>query len=91
MKRFLIERSYPRGLQIPMNDEGRRDCASIATVNAELGVTWMHSYVTADGRRCFCLYEAPSADAVRAATERNGLPIDRLAEVRVLDPHFYLA
>lgn len=91
MKRFLIERTYPRGLVIPLTDEGRRDCNSILAVNAELGVTWLHSYVTPDSRKSFCIYEGPSVEAVRAAAERNGLPMDRLTEVRVLDPHFYLS
>ena len=63
MKRFLIERRFPRGLAIPVTHEGRRDCTSIVKVNAELGVTWMHSYVTQDRTTVFCIYEAPSAEA----------------------------
>ena len=91
MKRFLIERRFPRGLAIPVTHEGRRDCTSIVKVNAELGVTWMHSYVTQDRTTVFCVYEAPSAEAVCAAAERNGLPLDGVTEVRVLDPYFYLS
>jgi hypothetical protein len=57
--------------------------------NAAEGVTWVHSYVTGDKGRTFCVYDGPSPEAIRGAAERNGLPVDRITEVRVLDPYFH--
>jgi Protein of unknown function (DUF4242) len=51
------------------------------------GVTRVHSYVTDDARRTFCIYDGPSADAVRRVAERDGRPIAAITEVRVLDPN----
>jgi hypothetical protein len=53
-------------------------------------VTWVHSYVTGDKKKTFCIYDAPTPEAVRTAANRNGLPVDRITEVRVLDPYFYM-
>ena len=36
-----------------------------------------------------CVYEGPEPEAIRAAAELNDLPVDRITQVRVLDPHFY--
>jgi hypothetical protein len=58
--------------------------------NAVDGVTWVHSYVTNDKNKTFCIYDGPSPDAIRTAAELNGLPVDRISEVRVLDPYFYM-
>jgi len=54
------------------------------------GVTWLHSYVTVDKRKTFSVCDAPTPEAVRRAAQRNDLPIDRITEVRVFDPYFYL-
>jgi hypothetical protein len=56
----------------------------------EEGVTWVHSYVTQDKKKTFCVYDGPTPEAIRKVAERNGLPVDRISEVRVLDPYFYL-
>lgn len=90
MPRYMIERSFPEGLDIPMTPEGAATCQSVIATNTEAGVTWLHSYVSADRNSTFCVYDAPSPDAVRQVAERNGLPVGRITEVRVLDPYFYL-
>jgi len=45
--------------------------------------------VSDDGRRSFCVYEAPSPEALRKSAARNDLPVDSITSVRVLDPHPY--
>jgi hypothetical protein len=45
--------------------------------------------VTPDGRKTFCIYDAPDAEAIRRSAGRTRLPIERISEVRVLDPHFH--
>jgi hypothetical protein len=89
MPRYLVERSFPDGLAIPMTDAGADVCNLVIGNNAERGVTWVHSYVSPDKTRTFCIYDAPSPEAIRSAAQKNALPVDRITEVKVLDPYFY--
>jgi hypothetical protein len=89
MPRYMVERTFPDGLAIPTNQQGRDTTAKVAAKNAEVGVTWVHSYVTTDNRKTFCIYDGPNEDAIRKAAERNGLPVDSITPVNVLDPYFY--
>ena len=89
MARFMVERSFRDGLEIPMNDKGAQACLSVVGTNSELGVTWVHSYVTEDKRTTFCVYDAPTPEAIRKTALRNQLPVDAITQVRVLDPYFY--
>jgi hypothetical protein len=88
--RYLVERTFATGFPIDATEEGRAACGRIAASNAELGVTWLHSYVTEDGRTSFCLCDAPSPEALRRAAGRNHWPVDAISQVTVLDPHFHL-
>ena len=89
MPRYVIERTFPTGLGIPANPAGAAECLNVVDCNAEEGVTWLQSYVSANDKATFCVYEAPSPEAIRRAAARNGLPVDRITQVRVLDPHFH--
>jgi hypothetical protein len=85
----MVERTFPEGLHIPLTDEGAQVCATVVGVNGEAGVTWVHSYVTDDKQKTFCIYDGPNPEAIRRTAARNGLPVDRITEVKVLDPYFY--
>ena len=90
MPRYMVERTFPgEGLQIPVTDGGAATCLGVVDRNADLGVTWVHSYVSDDKRKTFCVYDGPDPEAIRKAAERNGLPIDHITRVSVLDPYFY--
>lgn len=89
MRRYLVERTFPDGLAIPMTEEGATACLNVVGNNASEGVTWVHSYVTPDKNKTFCIYDGPSPEAIQRAAETNGLPVDGITEVRVLDPYFY--
>jgi hypothetical protein len=89
MPRYLVERTFPDGLAIPVNDTGAEVCLAVIGNNAQDGVTWVHSYVTGDKRKTFCIYDAPSPEAIRQAAQRNKLPVDNISQVSVLDPYFY--
>ena len=89
MPRYLVERSFPEGLKLTANDEGAEMCRTVVMNNVEENVTWIHSYVSDDGTKTYCAYEAPSPEAIRRTAKRNNLPVDRITEVRVLDPYFY--
>jgi hypothetical protein len=89
MPRYLVERVFPEGLRVPVTEAGAEGCLRIVGVNAADGVTWLHSYVTPDHRRTYCVYDAPSPEAIRRVAANNQLPVERITEVRVLDPYFY--
>lgn len=89
MPRYMVERTFPDGLNIPVDSEGASACGGVISRNAEGGVTWIQSFVSPDKRQSFCVYDAPSPEAVRQAAQKSALPVDRITEVRVLDPYFY--
>src|SRR5947209_18921425 len=88
MARFMVERIFPEGLEIPMTDKGAEACRAVVGTNGELGVTWAHSYVSEDHRKAFCIYDAPSPDAIRQAAKRNHVPDDKISLVRALSYYF---
>ena len=71
--RYLVERTFPDGLAIPVNNEGAQVCLTVVSNNALDGVTWVHSYVTPDKKKTFCIYDAPSPEAIRAARSRSAI------------------
>ena len=88
MPRYLVERTFPDGLRLSADTEGAEICRSIVSINSEDDVTWIHSYVSSDRQKAFCIYEAPSPEAIRRTAARNNLPVDRITRVSVLDPYF---
>jgi hypothetical protein len=89
MPRYVVERTFPRGLEIPVNEKGAQAALGVVAQNGDLGVTWVHSYVSADHSKTFCVYDGPDPETIRKAAERNSLPVDRITRVSVLDPYFY--
>jgi hypothetical protein len=86
MPRYLIERTMPNRWHVGTDiDDG---CRQIIERNGD-DVTWLHSYLSEDGRKSFCVYEAPSPEALRKSAARNNLPVDSITSIRVLDPYSY--
>ena len=82
MPLFLIERQFAD--LVPTDEE----TASLVTqVNDEIGIQWLFSFLSADKRKTYCLYEAPNAAMIRAAAERLGIPADTIVEVDGIGPH----
>jgi Protein of unknown function (DUF4242) len=79
MALFVIERTFAE--QLELSDD---DVKLIEEVNADEGVRWLFSFLSADRRRTYCLYEAPSAEAILAAAKRANVPADEVVEVQ---PH----
>ena len=88
MPRYIVERDFPDGLQVPIDDTGARACLAVIDSNLADQVTWVHSYVSDDKKSTFCIYDAPSPEAIRKAAADNGLPVDSITQVSVLDPYF---
>ena len=89
MPRYMVERTFPDGLNIPVDAAGADALGKVVATNSAQGVTWVHSYVSADKGRTFCIYDAPTPEAIRQVAEKNGLPVNSITEVSVLAPYFY--
>jgi biotin synthase-related radical SAM superfamily protein len=81
MALFLIERSFAE--QLDLTGE---DVRVIEDINADEGVNWLFSFLSADRRRSYCLYEAPSPDQIIAAAKRSNVPVDKVVEVSKFQP-----
>jgi hypothetical protein len=89
MSRFVVERTFPDGLTVPVTGEGVKVCQTVVDNNAEEQVTWLTSYVSLDHTKTYCLYDGPSEESIQRAATANGLPVDSITQVSVLDPYFY--
>jgi hypothetical protein len=89
MPRYMVQRTFPDGLHIPVANGGAETCQGVVNRNTEEGVTWVHSYVSDDKRTTFCIYDAPTPEAIRITAATNDLPVDQITQVSVLDPYFY--
>jgi hypothetical protein len=89
MPRYLVQRSFPDGLRFPTDADGRTAVTGITAGNLAHDVTWVHSYVSEDDSTTWCIYDAPSPDAIRKAAGDNHLPVTSIQKVTVLDPYFY--
>ena len=76
MPLYMIERSFADQLDLTSDD-----VALIDDINAGEGVRWLFSFLSADRRRTYCLYEAPSPEAIMTAARRNDIPADEIVEV----------
>jgi hypothetical protein len=87
--RYIVERTFPAGARIPGAEEDPAAVQGLVDRNGDYGVTWLQSYVASGGGKTFCVYDAPSPEAIRRTAHRNGLPVDRITQVSVLDPYAY--
>ena len=86
MTLFLIERTFPNGIEITPEI-----MSAVNEANGTVGVRWLYSLVTVDRRKTFCIYEAQSDELIRRAGQLAGMPVDSLAEVTDIDPHIAAA
>jgi hypothetical protein len=81
MPLYVIERNFAEDV-----DLSGEDVRLIDEVNADEGVRWLFSFLSADRRRTYCLYEAPSSEAIVAAAQRANVPADEIVEVSSAAP-----
>lgn len=84
MPRYLIERNFAERLEI--DDEARHH---IKEINGEEGVEWVFSFLSADKRKTYCLYEAPDEESLRKAAARLNIPADVITQVDRVDPGIF--
>jgi hypothetical protein len=76
MPRYIIERTFAE--QLNLTKDG---VANVNLINDQEGVQWIFSFLSADKKKTYCLYEAPNPDAIRAAARQNNIPADSIIEV----------
>ena len=76
MPLFMIERHFAEVFNATAADK-----KAVVAINDALGVKWLNSFLTADKRKTYCLYEAENGDAIREAARRAGLPADIIIEL----------
>jgi hypothetical protein len=81
MPLYVIERRFADQLELSGDA-----VKAIEEINADEGVRWLYSFLSADKRQTYCLYEAPSPDELVAAARRAGIPADVIVEVNRLSP-----
>jgi hypothetical protein len=81
MPLYVIERTFAEQLEL-----SSEDVKLIEEINADEGVRWLFSFLSADRRRTYCLYEAPSPEPIRAAAQRANVPVDEIVEVGPATP-----
>lgn len=76
--RYLIERTFPAGALDGVDAAVKQ---KVNANNSTLGVTWEKSYANANKTKTYCVYDAPSVEAVHEAAKLNGLPVDVVIEI----------
>jgi hypothetical protein len=77
MPLYVIERNFAEALDKVTKD----DIDGIKAINVDEGVRWLFSFLSADKKKTYCLYEAPNPEAIREAARRAGVPADEIVEV----------
>jgi len=84
MPRFIIERNFAEKLEVTKEASDH-----VQRINDAEGVKWIFSFLSADKRKTYCLYEAASAEAIRIAADRAGLPADVITQVDEISPAMF--
>jgi len=84
MPLFMIERNFAEQLEVTRDNQ-----LKVAQINDDVGVQWLFSFLSADKKKTYCLYEAPSAEEIREAARRANIPADEIVEVGELRPEMF--
>jgi len=84
MPRFMVERNFAERLEMTKEGTDR-----VNLINDEEGVKWILTFLSADKRKTYCLYEAESAEAIKKAARRNDIPADVIIQVDEISPAMF--
>jgi Nickel responsive protein SCO4226-like len=86
MPKYMIEREIPgAGKMTPqqLRAVAEKSCAVLNEMGPR--IQWNESFVTGD--KLYCVYIAPSEEAVREHARLGGFPANRISEIKaVIDP-----
>ena len=72
----MIERNFAEQIQV-----SPEVATAIKQVNGDVGINWLFSFLSADKKKSYCLYEAENPEAIREAARRLNIPADVIIEV----------
>lgn len=81
MPLFLIERNFAERIDFTTGS-----VREVTEINQDIGVHWLFSFLSADKKKTYCLYEASDSEAIREAARRAGVPADVIVEVDQINP-----
>lgn len=84
MPLYLVERNFAERLE-----STREDIGDILNANDIAGVDWLFSFLSADKRKTYCIYEATSPEALREAARLANVPADSIIEVDKIAPDMW--
>ena len=84
MPLYMIERNFAEQIEIT-----KESTDNVNAINDEEGVRWLYSFVSADKKKTYCLYEAPNPEAILAAARRAGVPADAIVPVDEVRPEAF--
>ena len=85
MPLYIIERHFAEQLELT-----KEDVDAIKAINVEEESRWLFSFLSPDKKKTFCLYEAPSIQAIQKAAARAGVPADVITEVTEIHPEAFV-
>jgi hypothetical protein len=81
MPEYVIEREIPGAGNLTEEEIREVSLRSMGAMK-DLGIQWMHSYVT--NEKVYCVYFAADEEKIREHARRAGLPANRISAVRRL-------
>ena len=84
MPRYMIERAFADRLELT-----KKDVDNIQLINDDAGVKWIVSFLSADKKKTYCIYDAPSVEAIREAARRANIPANVIIEVDDVSPTMF--
>ncbi len=85
MPLYMIERNFAEQLEIT-----KESTDNVNAINDDEGVRWLYSFISADKKKTYCLYEAPNPEAILAAARRAGVPADVIVPVDEVRPEAFV-
>jgi len=84
MPGYMVEFEFAEGAAVPADDDGTRLCRVVAHDSGVDGIAWVHLYDTVDRKKSYCIYQAPSPEAIHRLAQRKGLVVSAITEIRTL-------
>lgn len=86
MPKFVIEREIPGAGKLSAQELkaiSQKSCGVLREMGPQ--IQWIQSYVADD--KVYCVYVAPSEEAVRKHAQQGGFPANRISRIRsMIDP-----
>ena len=76
MPLYLVERNFAEQVNLPPESLDQ-----INEITNELGAEWLASFLSTDGKKTYCLYEAKDKEQLMEQSKIVGIPADEIVEV----------